>query len=102
MNIIIPLGGKGERFKSVGYNESKPLIKMFGKPMILYVLDNLKISNEDAGPRLIQIFDQEDLDEAMADGHPQNVLDDWMYANSIHLVDLFRVFARGKILSIKK
>ena len=47
MNIIIPIGGKGERFKNKGYNISKPLIKIFDKEMILYVLDNLKINEND-------------------------------------------------------
>jgi len=47
MNIIIPLGGKGERFSKNGYNQPKPLIPIFDKCMIEYVLDNLKISKED-------------------------------------------------------
>ena len=47
MNIIIPLGGKGERFKNNGYNFPKPLIKIFDKEMIFYVLDNLNINNDD-------------------------------------------------------
>ena len=47
MNIIIPLGGKGERFKNNGYDLPKPLIKIFEKEMIFYVLDNLKINKED-------------------------------------------------------
>jgi len=47
MNIIIPLGGKGERFKIAGYNVHKPLIQIFDKPMICYVLDNLNITIED-------------------------------------------------------
>jgi NDP-sugar pyrophosphorylase family protein len=46
MNIFIPLGGKGERFVKNGYTAPKPLIKIFEKTMIEYVLDNLKI-NED-------------------------------------------------------
>jgi len=47
MNIIIPLGGKGERFKNNGYNLPKPLIKIFDKEMIFYVLDNLNFKNND-------------------------------------------------------
>ena len=47
MNIIIPIGGKGERFKNAGYNMSKPLIEIFEKPMIFYILDNLNIENND-------------------------------------------------------
>ena len=46
MNIIIPIGGKGERFLNCGYKEKKPLINILGKPMISYVLDNLKITQE--------------------------------------------------------
>ncbi|AYV80239.1 MAG: aminoglycoside phosphotransferase [Gaeavirus sp.] len=47
MNIIIPIGGKGERFKNNGYSEPKPLIKVFDKQMIFYVIDNLKIKEQD-------------------------------------------------------
>jgi HAD superfamily hydrolase (TIGR01509 family) len=47
MNIIIPIGGKGERFINCGYNNPKPLINILGKPMIYYVLDNLSITKED-------------------------------------------------------
>lgn len=47
MNIIIPLGGKGDRFKKNGYEIPKPLIKIFEKTMIEYVLDNLLLNSED-------------------------------------------------------
>ncbi len=47
MNIIIPLGGKGERFKNNGYEDPKPLIKILGKEMIFYVLDNLQLEKDD-------------------------------------------------------
>ena len=47
MNIIIPIGGKGERFKNKGYIKSKPLIDIFEKPMIFYLLDHLNISKND-------------------------------------------------------
>jgi HAD superfamily hydrolase (TIGR01509 family) len=47
MNIIIPLGGKGERFSKNGYTQPKPLIQIFEKCMIEYVLDNLNITKND-------------------------------------------------------
>jgi len=47
MNIIIPLGGKGERFSKNGFTQPKPLIKIFDKCMIECVLNNLSISTED-------------------------------------------------------
>ena len=46
MNIIIPLGGKGERFSRNGYKEPKPLVPIFEKKMINYLLDNLNIIND--------------------------------------------------------
>jgi len=47
MNIIIPLGGKGERFSKNGYTQPKPLIQILDKCMIEYVIDNLNITNDD-------------------------------------------------------
>lgn len=47
MNIIIPLGGKGERFLKEGYSSPKPLIDVLDKKMIFWVLDNLNIHSED-------------------------------------------------------
>ena len=40
MDIIIPLCGKGERFKNK-FNTIKPLIKVFDKEIIMYILDNI-------------------------------------------------------------
>jgi putative hydrolase of the HAD superfamily len=47
MNIIIPLGGKGERFSKNGYTTPKPLIQIYDKNMIEYVLDNLNTQEND-------------------------------------------------------
>lgn len=44
MIIIIPLGGIGERFKNNGYSYPKALIKVFGRPILYYLLDNLDYS----------------------------------------------------------
>ena len=46
MIILIPLGGKGKRFKDVGYSLPKPLINVMGKPIIYWLLDNLKITKD--------------------------------------------------------
>lgn len=47
MNIIVPLGGLGDRFKKEGYTSPKPLINVVGKPMLQHVLDNLNIHEKD-------------------------------------------------------
>jgi len=45
MKIIIPMAGKGSRFKNCGYNLPKPFIDVDGQPMISMVIDNLKPKN---------------------------------------------------------
>ena len=47
MNIIIPLGGKGERFSKNGHIKPKPLIQILEKTMIEYVIDNLECEQND-------------------------------------------------------
>ena len=44
MVIVIPLGGIGKRFADLGYTDPKPLIKVLGKEIVFWVLDNLKLS----------------------------------------------------------
>jgi len=43
MNILIPMAGRGSRFKESGYTDSKPFIDVNGKPMIQRVIENLNI-----------------------------------------------------------
>lgn len=43
MKVVIPACGKGERFRVAGYNASKPLISVYGSPMIDRVVDALNL-----------------------------------------------------------
>jgi len=56
---------------------------------------------DDQGPRFIHVQDQQSLDVARQIGHAPQVVDNWMYANSIHLVDYIPVLGRGKITEVK-
>jgi len=47
MIILIPLGGKGIRFKNNNYNKPKALIEIENKAIIYWLLDNIKINNID-------------------------------------------------------
>ena len=51
-------------------------------------------------PRFIHVQDQQNLDVAVSLGHPDVVVQNWMYANSIHVIDYLRIFGRGKITSV--
>lgn len=59
INIIIPIGGIGQRFQSEGYTKPKPLINVLGRAMIFHVLDNLHLNNSDT----VYIVYNSDLDK---------------------------------------
>lgn len=49
INVIVPLGGLGTRFQKEGYlTRPKPFVPVLGKPMILWVLENLTLGPQDA------------------------------------------------------
>ena len=52
--------------------------------------------------RFIHVQDQEDSSVAFALGRSQAVADNWMYANSIHLIDYLSVFGRGDVVSVER
>lgn len=56
----------------------------------------------DAGPRLISVLDQQNMADARAGGQPEAVVRNYMYANSIHLVDYLHTFGRGKLVSLAR
>ncbi len=41
VNVVIPMAGNGSRFATAGYVDPKPLIPVFGEPMIRWVVKNL-------------------------------------------------------------
>jgi predicted dehydrogenase len=51
-------------------------------------------------PRYIHLQDQQSLEQAAALGHPRAVVDNWMYANSIHVIDYLRAFGRGLVTRV--
>jgi predicted dehydrogenase len=55
---------------------------------------------DDPGPRFIHVQDQQSLDVARQIGHAPEVVDNWMYANSIHLVDYIPTLGRGNIADV--
>ena len=47
LNIMIPLGGLGKRFSDEGFSQPKPFVKVLGKELIFWVLDNLHLESSD-------------------------------------------------------
>ena len=46
LQIVVPMAGRGSRFANAGYTEPKPLIPVGGKPMIQWVIDNVRPRRE--------------------------------------------------------
>ena len=52
--------------------------------------------------RIVTVFDQENTLNAKKSGHGLKVIKNWMFANSIHLIDYFNIFCRGNYINVKK
>lgn len=55
----------------------------------------------DDGARLISVLDQQDMVSAREGGQPDEVVRNYMYANSIHLIDYLNLFGRGEIVAVQ-
>jgi predicted dehydrogenase len=62
------------------------------------VLSDLSTINQ---TRLIHVYDQENPKAALAAGQPELVVENWMYANSIHMIDYLSFLGRGKIVNVE-
>lgn len=60
LNIVIPMAGRGSRFAQAGYKMPKPLIDIYGHPMIEYVTKNI---TPKCDHRFIYICQQEHLEK---------------------------------------
>jgi len=61
------------------------------------VLQNL---DDDGHTRFVQVLDQENELAARESGQPEEVIRNWMFANSIHIIDLIRLFCRGEVSQV--
>lgn len=59
--------------------------------------EDLKDNNE---IRIVNVFDQENPQVSLEGGTPKLVVDHWMYANSIHIIDYFTLFCRGSLVNV--
>src|SRR5215831_2300223 len=42
VHIVVPMAGRGSRFANAGYTTPKPLIPVGGRPMIQWVIENIR------------------------------------------------------------
>ena len=83
------------------YEHKTPVFVGFNRRFYGSVLETL--SDLDARPqekRFIHVQDQQNFGEARAHNHPEEVIRHFMYANSIHNIDLITTFARGSLIDV--
>ena len=54
-----------------------------------------------SGSRFIHVQDQEDVIAALKAGQPKLIVENWMYANSIHVIDYFTILGRGAVAAVE-
>ena len=85
MQIIIPMSGFGERFRSAGYTVPKPLIVVDGKPAI-------RISDEQSDSQIVHVLvGNDDVLTLMLfipeDQGSNSLREDWLYLLSTLVFD---------------
>lgn len=63
VNILLPMAGRGSRFKERGYTLPKPLIDVCGHPMIDWALRSFDFLDELPSYRIVMIIQQQDEHE---------------------------------------
>lgn len=61
----------------------------------------LELLNNNRQPRFVEVHDQENIIAAIDANVVKEVVESWMVANSIHLIDYFNIFCRGSVNSIQ-
>jgi len=56
---------------------------------------------ETKGKRVVNILDYENT-SSLKSFFPKKIINNWMFANSIHMIDYANFFCRGRVISIKK
>tara|TARA_Y100000816_G_C26075982_1_gene566407 strand:+ start:397 stop:1323 length:927 start_codon:yes stop_codon:yes gene_type:complete len=99
--------------KPLGYNyeETKKISKLFknSRSKIFVALNRRNYSstitikknlNKNYAKRVIIVNDQANI-KNLKSKFPKKILENFMYANSIHLIDYFNIFCRGNLKKIK-
>ncbi len=99
--------------KPVGLNleQTEQIYKLFKRKKNFFVALNRrfyqstilakKLLQNSKKKKFVSIYDQENTIAAKKNGHHKLTIKNWMYANSVHLVDLINFFVNSKIIKIK-
>tara|TARA_B110000008_G_scaffold277279_1_gene318205 strand:+ start:956 stop:1885 length:930 start_codon:yes stop_codon:yes gene_type:complete len=90
------------------YNNIKKVSKLKNKKIYVGMnrrffsstINLINFLKKSEGKRVIHIFDQQDTHVEKIKKTPKKIISNWMYANSIHLIDYISILARGKFKKI--
>lgn len=81
---------------------AKPVMVGFNRRFYSSLRAVLKDINQRDELRYVHIQDQQSYVEARFHGHPEKVVEKFMYANSIHVVDMIICLCRGDITEVRQ
>lgn len=91
---------QAERLKEIAEKKNKTIkvaLNRASYSVTKFVINEIEKKD---GRRVVIAQDQEDPERATSLGRDKEVVDRWMYANSIHIIDYFRIFARGEFVKV--
>ncbi|MFZ5830266.1 MAG: glycosyltransferase family 2 protein [Planctomycetota bacterium] len=94
LNIVVPMAGRGSRFRQAGFMLPKPLIPVGGRPMIEVVIENIR-------PRTPHRFIFITLRELAESHQVDRRLRQWAHGAEVHFVDGVTEGAACTVLTVK-
>ncbi|WP_033068643.1 Gfo/Idh/MocA family protein [Thalassospira australica] len=93
--------GDAEDILSAARGREKPVMVGFNRRFYSSLRTVLADVDERDESRFVHIQDQQNYEEARFHGHPEKVVEKFMYANSIHVIDMILCLCRGEVVEVK-
>ncbi len=98
-----------EKPLGINYNQTLKIKNLFKKKNLFVALNRRYISSVLLSKKIIKVkknnyfsfYDQQNTHQAKKNGHDRITIKNWMYANSIHMVDLINFYVNSKIIKIE-
>lgn len=90
-----------KRIKALAEQRDAPVFVGLNRRTLGSTRAALEDLNTIDAPRFIHVQDQQNLQAARNIGHAENVVQNWMFANSVHLADYLNTFGRGEITEVQ-
>ena len=81
--------------------KNKNLFVALNRRYLSAVVKSKKIIDKINEIKFFSFYDQENTIKAKKNGHKKDTIKNWMYANSIHMVDLINFYVDSKIKNIE-